>query len=148
MCMSVPQIAVLVTLIRTSLGPTLGSGISSIQIPGSAFALTSAFMLRCSSGAMCASIGVFVCGASADDAQFPADVDEPTDGLLELLDSMPCAHLRADACLAHRHDRVGEPDHVHAALEQLLGKLRGQRRIPEHDWRDRVLARDDREAGR
>ncbi len=54
--MSVPQIAVLPTLISTSLGPTLGSGMSSIQMPGSAFALTSAFMLRCSSGAVSASV--------------------------------------------------------------------------------------------
>ena len=42
--MSVPQIAVLRTLMRTSLGPSFGSGISSIQMPGARCDLTSAFM--------------------------------------------------------------------------------------------------------
>lgn len=37
-----PQIADFLTLIRTSLGPTSGTGTSAIQIPGSAFAFTSA----------------------------------------------------------------------------------------------------------
>ena len=44
MCMSVPQIAVFFILIRTSFGPIFGSGTSCIQMPGSALALTSAFM--------------------------------------------------------------------------------------------------------
>jgi hypothetical protein len=44
MWMSVPQMAVLPTLIRISLWPTSGTGISSIQIPTSGFAFTNAFI--------------------------------------------------------------------------------------------------------
>ncbi|GAA3209727.1 hypothetical protein GCM10020256_07200 [Streptomyces thermocoprophilus] len=43
MCRSVPQIPVRSTLMRTSPGPTAGSGTSMSQSPGSAFCLTSAF---------------------------------------------------------------------------------------------------------
>ena len=43
-CRSVPQIAALVTLISTSLTPTSGIGTSSIQMPGSAYFLTNAFI--------------------------------------------------------------------------------------------------------
>ena len=43
---SVPQIEVLRTSIRTSLGPTSGSGMSCIQIPGSGLALTRARIRR------------------------------------------------------------------------------------------------------
>src|SRR5512137_1464618 len=99
MCMSVPQIAVLPTLISTSLGPTLGSGISSIQMPGSAFAFTSAFMLRFSSGAFRAELSQSVrrpgvraryqCHVSADDAEFAADGDESLDGPVQLLQRVP-----------------------------------------------------------
>src|SRR5258708_6644433 len=46
MCMSVPHIAERCTLMSTSLWPTAGSGTSCSQIPGSARALTSAFMIR------------------------------------------------------------------------------------------------------
>lgn len=42
---SVPQIAVFLTLISTSLGPISGTGTSSIQMPGSALAFTSAFIM-------------------------------------------------------------------------------------------------------
>ena len=44
MCMSVPQMAERWILMSTSLCPTAGSGTSCIQIPGSARALTNAFM--------------------------------------------------------------------------------------------------------
>ncbi len=44
MWMSVPQIAVFLTRIFTSLGPTSGTSTSSIQMPTSAFAFTSAFI--------------------------------------------------------------------------------------------------------
>ena len=44
MCMSVPQIAVFAISMSTSFGPTLGSAISSSQMPGFACCLTSAFM--------------------------------------------------------------------------------------------------------
>src|SRR6186713_1986360 len=102
MCMSVPQIAVLPTLISTSLGPTLGSGMSCIQMPGSAFALTSAFMLGISSGAFRASIGGCVGqSVSVDDAEIAADGDEPFDGPVQLLERVTRGHLRADAGLAH-----------------------------------------------
>src|SRR6187402_226351 len=102
MCMSVPQIAVLPTLISTSLGPTLGSGMSCIQMPGSAFALTSAFMLGISSGVFRASIdGCVYRPASRDDAEFAADGDESCDGPVQLLERVARGHLRADAGLAH-----------------------------------------------
>ena len=42
MWMSVPQMLALRTLISTSLGPISGTGTSCIQMPGSAFAFTSA----------------------------------------------------------------------------------------------------------
>ena len=45
MCRSVPQMPVLWTRIRTSLGPVVGSGISSSQRPASDRLLTSAFMM-------------------------------------------------------------------------------------------------------
>ena len=44
MCMSVPQMAEVWMRIRTSLGPIVGTGTSSIQSPGSRLLLTSAFM--------------------------------------------------------------------------------------------------------
>jgi hypothetical protein len=44
MCKSVPQIAVLPIWISTSFGPGAGTGTRSIQIPGSGFDLTSAFI--------------------------------------------------------------------------------------------------------
>jgi hypothetical protein len=42
--MSVPQIAVFAILMSTSLGPTFGSSMSFIQMPGFASLLTSAFI--------------------------------------------------------------------------------------------------------
>jgi hypothetical protein len=42
--MSVPQMAVLPILISTSLGPTPGTSMSFIQMPGFASLLTSAFI--------------------------------------------------------------------------------------------------------
>jgi hypothetical protein len=45
MCKSVPQMAVFSTLMSTSLVEIVGMGTFSIQIPGSAERLTSAFML-------------------------------------------------------------------------------------------------------
>jgi len=44
MCMSVPQIAVLWILINTSLGPTFGTSMSFIQMPGLASLFTNAFI--------------------------------------------------------------------------------------------------------
>src|SRR5579871_5477192 len=45
MCRSVPQIAVFSILISTSLGPTSGTGTSSIQMPCSGLTLTKAFII-------------------------------------------------------------------------------------------------------
>src|SRR2546430_10265227 len=84
MCMSVPQIAVLAISISTSLGPTLGSGMSSSQIPGAACCLTSAFMI-----------------CSLKHAELAADAGEGVHGALELLARERRGHLRADA----RQDR-------------------------------------------
>src|SRR5256885_6727656 len=82
MCMSVPQIAVLAISISTSLGPTLGSGMSSSQIPGAACCLTSAFMI-----------------CSLKHAELAADAGEGVHGALELLARERRGQLRADARL-------------------------------------------------
>ena len=57
MCRSVPQMAVFSTLISTSLGPGLGTGTSSSQMPLLASRLTSAFIL------VCCDMGVFLAPA-------------------------------------------------------------------------------------
>src|SRR2546429_2994432 len=77
MCMAVPQIAVLAISISTSLGPTLGSGMSSSQIPGAACCLTSAFMI-----------------CSLKHAELAADAGEGVHGALELLARERRGHLR------------------------------------------------------
>ena len=45
-CISVPQMDVFLTFIRTSCIPISGTGTSSIQMPGSAYFLTNAFMKK------------------------------------------------------------------------------------------------------
>ena len=94
--MSVPQIAVFFMRISTSLGPMVGFATSAIQMPGSALALTSAFM----------------CGdpevsrvASVQDAEFAARGGERGHRVLEVLAGVRGRQLRADARLAHGHHR-------------------------------------------
>src|SRR5438309_4217591 len=113
--MSVPQIAVLAISISTSLGPTLGSGISSSQMPGAACCLTSAFIVD----------------FQLEHAELAAYAAEGVHGPFELLARQRRGHLRADARLPFGHDRIGEADDVHAALQQRIGHAAGERRIPE-----------------
>src|SRR3974377_879433 len=131
MCMSVPQIAVFCIRIRTSWGPIFGSGTSIIQMPGSAFALTSAFMAA----------------PSAEYAELAPGGREGRDLALEVGVRVCRIHLRADPRLALRHDREREADDVHAELEQPVGPARREARLAEHHRDDRVLAGHQREAG-
>src|SRR5208282_3130572 len=130
MCMSVPQMAERCTLISTSLCPTAGSGTSCIQMPGSARALTSAF----------------ICGPSLDDAEIASRAAECGDDRVELLGRMRGAHLRTDPRLTLGHDREGERDDVDARGEHALGETHGERRLAEHDRNDRMLAGQQSEA--
>src|SRR5579864_4102590 len=110
MCMSVPQIAVFAISISTSLCPTLGSGMSSSQIPGAACCLTSAFM------------SLALVQSLLQDTELAADLGEGGHGALELCARERCRHLRADARLALGHHRVREADHVHRSEERRVGK--------------------------
>src|ERR1700690_1314282 len=123
MCMSVPQIADRWTLISTSLCPTAGSGMSCIQIPGSARALTSAFMGD----------------PLTKDAEIAPGPPECADHGVELLRRVRRVHLCADARLSLRDDREGECNDVDAGHEHALGKPHRERRIAEHDRDDRGL---------
>src|SRR5690349_10162617 len=104
MCMSVPQIAVLPILMSTSLGPTLGTSMSRIQMPGFASLFTSAF----------------ISGPSFDELERPADLDEGGDRAIELCVRQSRRHLRADARFAFRHDGERESDDVDSFAEQLV----------------------------
>ena len=109
MCMSVPQIAVLRMRISTSLGPMVGSATSISQMPGSALALTSAFMG----------------GSSGDEAELAPGGGECRDRLLEVGARVGGAHLRADPRLPLGDDGEREADHVHAQLQQALRHASG-----------------------
>src|SRR5580700_10815716 len=135
--MSVPQIAVLAISISTSLGPTLGSGMSASQMPGAACCLTSAF-IGGSFGKRC---------SSADDAELAADAGESRERLLKLRAGEGGRHLCADACLPLGHHRKGEADDVDPALKQCIGHAAGERRIAQHHRDNRVLAGLEIEAG-
>src|SRR5450432_1826879 len=126
MWMSVPQIADLRTWMSTSFGPTSGGGISCSHRPASRSALTRAFI--------------------SDDSEGAADLDEGGDGLIDVLRLVRGGHLRADARLALRHDRVAEPDDVDAFLQHALGELPGELRVAEHDGDDRVAGAGELEA--
>src|ERR1700677_1586635 len=125
MCMSVPQIAERRILMRTSLWPTAGSGTSCIQIPGSARALTNAFMSL----------------PSMNDAERAPGARERRHHAVELRGRMRRAHLSADPRFAVGHDRIRECDHVNAVILHAFGELHGERRLAEHDRNDGVLAR-------
>src|SRR5919198_1472071 len=99
---SVPQIAVFLTLISTSLGPISGTGTSSIQIPGSAFAFTKARIML--------DMKNLRLPLSGNHAKFPANLDEGGDRPIDIGRRMRGRHLRADARLALRHDGEREAD--------------------------------------
>src|SRR6266478_659437 len=141
MCMSVPQIAVLAISISTSLWPTLGSGMSSRQIPGAACCLTSAFMICSSSVRVCR--GRF----KLEQAELAAHPGEGIHGALELLARERRGHLGADARLPFGHDWIGEADDIYAVLQQPVSHAAGERRIPDHHRDDGMLARLEIEAG-
>src|SRR6056297_2831826 len=133
MWISVPQMAVLDTSMRTSLWPTSGSAMSSSQMPGSASFFTSAFMRP---------------PLLADDAEFAAHGGKGVDGPVEVFPVVSGGHLRADARLAVGHHRIGETDHVDAVLQQPVGHLPGQACVAQHHRDDGVLARQQVEAER
>src|SRR6266853_4688408 len=118
--MSVPQIAVLAISISTSLWPTLGSGMSSSQIPGAACCLTSAFMI-------CCSVRVF----SLKHAELAPHPGEGIHGAFELLARERRGHLGADARLPFGHDWIGEADDIYAVLQQPVSHAAGECRIPD-----------------
>src|SRR5688572_22223454 len=111
MCMSVPQIAVFAILMSTSLGPTFGTSMSFIQMPGLASLLTSAFT------------GM----PSFDEVEVATDLDEGGQRAFELCVREGRGHLRADTGFAARHDRERESDDVHALTEQRIRKSSGER---------------------
>src|SRR5277367_1956170 len=112
MCMSVPQIAVRCTLMSTSLWPTVGSGTSCSQMPGSARALTNAFM-KCP---------VLLGGAGfvhmqrneelPNNAQIAPCATEGLNNPINLLAGVCSTHLGANSCLSMGHDREGEGHHI------------------------------------
>ena len=60
---------------------------------------------------------------------------------------MRCAHLHANASLAHRHDRVGKADYVDAALEKPVGELCRERSVAENlDFLATIQGLDRRQA--
>src|SRR6185295_19063105 len=101
MCTSVPQIAVLRTLISTSLGPISGTGTCCIHMPGSAFAFTRArIMLDMQvSGIVRSAKSGFVewqYSPSFDNPQVPADRHEGLDRAVDVFRRMRGRHLGAD----------------------------------------------------
>src|SRR5688572_8965159 len=162
MCMSVPQIAVLRTLMSTSLWPTRGSGMSCSQMPGSARALTRAFMV----GAGFALFAVLLAGSEdgarvantannanpapilLDDGELAPDLCECVDGAVQVRPREARGHLRADARLALRHHREREADDVDAVREQAVGHAHREARIAQHDRDDGMLAGNQVEAQR
>src|SRR6185436_1311561 len=131
MWMSVPQIAVFRMRIMTSLCPTSGVLTSVSVSPGARSSLASAFIM-------------FVAlPFSVNRAERLADFRERGDGGVDLFVRVQRAHLRSDARLALRHDRVREPDHVDSLGEERIRHPRGERGVAEHHRDDRVAARHE-----
>src|SRR6266496_305204 len=120
MWMSVPQIAVFAIRIITSLWPTSGFFTRVRVSPGARSSLASAFI------------------ASLQHADGMADFAERGDGPLDLRLGVGGGHLRADARLALRHDRIRKADHVDAFGEQRIGHPRGERGVAQHHGDDRM----------
>src|SRR6185312_10188777 len=98
MCMSVPQIAVRCTLMSTSLWPTGGSGTSSSQMPGSARALTNAFMPL----------------PLMNDGEIPSRQLERMHDPVELFPGVRSTHLGANSRFSMGNDRKREGDDIDA----------------------------------
>src|ERR1700716_2626418 len=103
--------AVRCTLINTSLWPTDGSGTSCSQIPGSACALTSAF----------------IDSLSVNDVEIASRQIERVNDLIELPTRMCSAHLGANSCFSMRDDRKGEGDDIDALSLDPLRQAHRQR---------------------
>src|ERR1700761_3426023 len=103
--MSVPQIAVRVMRIITSLWPTSGF-ITSVSVrPGPRSSFANAFI--CFSIRITRRLGV-------DDAEFTADAGKRLDGAIDLFGRVRGAHLRADARAAAPHHRERKTNYIHA----------------------------------
>src|SRR5471030_454613 len=113
--MSVPQMAERCTLISTSLWPTEGSGTSCIQMPGSARALTSAFMLPL-----------------VNDAEVACRATKCGNNLIELLRCVRSIHLGPNPRFSMRHDRKSEGHDIDAFILHPFGEAHHQGRIPQH----------------
>ena len=61
---------------------------------------------------------------SGDDGKLPSHPRERRHGLFEVVSLVQRGELHADARLAFRHDRVAEPDHVDALVEQAVAPSR------------------------
>src|SRR6185312_15695315 len=132
MCMSVPQIAVRCTLMSTSLWPTDGSGTSSSQMPGSARALTNAFM-PCPWYLM-------------NDGEIPSRHLERMHDPVELFPGVCSTHLGANSRFSMRHDRKREGHDIDALGLHPLRQIDRQGRVAQHDRNDRVFARNQIES--
>src|ERR1700744_2193189 len=102
--MSVPQIAVRLMRIITSLWPTSGLGTSVIVRPGARSSFASAF----------------ICASWSDDAERTADACKCIHGAVNLFGRVRGAHLRANARAALRHHRERKADHVYAFFQQFI----------------------------
>src|SRR5580704_18690683 len=99
--MSVPQIAVRVMRIITSLCPTSGFFTSVSVRPGARSSFANAFMYA----------------SVSDNTEFTADARECIDSPVDLLGRVRGAHLRANAGAAFRHHGEREADHVDAFFQ-------------------------------
>src|ERR1700676_3023044 len=132
MCMSVPQMAERWILMRTSLCPTVGSGMSCIQIPGSARALTSAFM--------------FLWTALVNDAEITPGATEDLNDTIELHRGVRRVHLRSNSRLPVRNDRKGKRHDIDSVGLAQFGQAHCQRSLAQHDGNDGMFSRKQIEA--
>src|SRR6185437_17010299 len=130
MCISVPQIAVRCTLMSTSLWPTDGSGTSSSQMPGSARALTNAFMSL----------------PLVNDGEIPSRHLERMHDPVELFPGVCSAHLGSNSRFSMGNDRKREGHDIHALGLHPLRQIDRQGRVAQHDRNDRVFARNQVES--
>src|SRR5688500_11496894 len=132
LCRSAPQIAVRLTRINTSFGPTVGFGTSCRSMPTAARALTNACMM------LCRFVGV---DRESNDAELFAHERECGDGLVELLASVRRRLLRANARLAVRDHRERKADDINTVIQQTLRELGRDLGITQHHWNDRMFTR-------
>src|ERR1700722_5070124 len=110
----------------TSLWPTEGSGTSCSQIPGSARALTSAFIKM----------------PLVNDGHIASRPAERLNDLIELFPGVCSTHLGANSRFSMGNDRKCEGDDIDALRLYAFRQLNGQRRIAEHDGNDGMFARN------